>query len=344
MSGEVVGASEMLIALRKELVVARRDSGGWTAHEHLHGKRPLCVAVDSFVRGRFYCGTGNDGLWLSDDAGRSWRKAESVRDSHITAVAVAAKETNRRGIHSVVYVGTEPSSVHRSDDGGETWDALDTLQQLPSAPTWSFPPRPETHHVRWLEADPNQPGRIYACIEAGALVRSDDRGRTWHDRVQGGPYDTHTLATHPSAPGRLYSAAGDGYFESSDGGDTWQKFESGLRHRYLFSVAVDPGDSERIIVSAAPAPSRAYDPAKAESAIYCKSGRSGGDWQEVRNGLPDERGTTVSALAAFAPGEFWAANNHGVYRSADAGRSWQRISLAWPDAYTRGNVLAFAVL
>jgi hypothetical protein len=64
-------------------------------------------------------------------------------------------------------------------------------------------------------------------------VRTFDGGRTWRDRVRGGPYDTHTALTHPLAPGRIYSAAGDGYFESTDAADSWSSPEDGLKHRYL---------------------------------------------------------------------------------------------------------------
>src|SRR5205085_1369558 len=41
--------------------------------------------------------------------------------------------------------------------------------------------------------------RVFVAIEAGALVRTFDGGRTWRDRVRGGPYDTHTAVTHPLA-------------------------------------------------------------------------------------------------------------------------------------------------
>src|SRR5205814_1398906 len=49
--------------------------------------------------------------------------------------------------------------------------------------------------------------------------QSPDGGATWLDRAPDGPRDTHQLACHDSSPGRWYSAAGDGYFESRDGGD-----------------------------------------------------------------------------------------------------------------------------
>jgi hypothetical protein len=45
--------------------------------------------------------------------------------------------------------------------------------------------------------------------------------------VSGGPYDTHELATHAQAPGRLWSAAGDGFFESENAGNSWRKCEDG---------------------------------------------------------------------------------------------------------------------
>src|SRR6266446_3225187 len=96
--------------------------------------------------------------------------------------------------------------------------------------------------------------RVFVAIEAGALVRTFDGGRTWRDRVRGGPYDTHTAMTHPFAPGRIYSAAGDGYYESIDAGDSWSSPVDGLKHRYLVGVAVDPADPDAVIVSATHGP------------------------------------------------------------------------------------------
>ncbi len=55
-------------------------------------------------------------------------------------------------------------------------------------------------------------GKLGTTLER--LVQSHDSGRTWIDRIEQGPYDTHTLATHPKAPKRLYSSAGDGYFDA----------------------------------------------------------------------------------------------------------------------------------
>jgi len=92
------------------------------------------------------------------------------------------------------------------------------------------------------------------AIEAGALVSTIDGGRTWSDRVPGGPWDTHELAINHKAPNVLRVSAGDGYFESSDAGATWRSPSLGLEVGYLRSVAIDPEQPELVVVSASSGP------------------------------------------------------------------------------------------
>jgi photosystem II stability/assembly factor-like uncharacterized protein len=260
----------------------------------------------------------------------------------VTAVTVAhAEQADGLGI---VYAGTEPSAVFRSDTGGDSWVDLAGLRALPSADTWSFPPRPHTHHVRWIEADVSALDRLFVAIEAGALVRTFDGGRTWHDRVRGGPYDTHTAATHSLAPGRIYSAAGDGYFESTDAGDSWRSQTDGLKHLYLVGVAVDPADPDAVIVSATDGPGAAYSPRSAEAFVYRKTGLK--PWEETMSGLPEAKGTTVSRFTTHVgePGVIYCANNRGLFRSDDAGKSWSGLDLPWPKPGLADGVQALACL
>jgi hypothetical protein len=185
-------------------------------------------------------------------------------------------------------------------------------------------------------------GRVYVAIEAGALVRTFDGGRTWRDRVRGGPYDTHTAVTHPLAPGRIYSAAGDGYFESTDAGDSWRSPEDGLKHLYLVSVAVDPADPDTVIVSATAGPGSAYSPRSAEAFVYRKTGLE--RWEQAMSGLPEAKGTTASRFATDPrePGVIYAANNRGVFGSDDAGRSWKALDIPWPEPALADGVKALA--
>jgi photosystem II stability/assembly factor-like uncharacterized protein len=260
----------------------------------------------------------------------------------VTAVDVGhSKQADGFGM---VYAGTEPSALFRSDNGGDSWRKLAGLPALPSADTWSFPPRPHTHHVRWIEADVSVADRAFVAIEAGALVRTFDGGRTWRDRVRGGPYDTHTAVTHRLAPGRIYSAAGDGYFESTDAGESWRSPEDGLKHLYLVGIAVDPADPDSVIVSAAAGPGSAYSPRRAESYVYRKTRLK--RWEQAMSGLPDAKGTTVSqfAMDADEPGVIYAANSHGLFRSDDAGRNWKALDIPWPEPGLTDGVEALACL
>ena len=86
-----------------------------------------------------------------------------------------------------VYAGTEPSRLFCSDDRGETWRELEALLELPSRPTWSFPPRPWTSHVRWIAPSPHEADLLLVGIELGGLMRSTDGGESWQDHRPGRP-------------------------------------------------------------------------------------------------------------------------------------------------------------
>ena len=329
--------NNFVIAAREALWIVRDGS----IEQHLQDQSPEAVAVDTSDPTRMYVGTWGGGLWRSTDAGRNWEPVgKEISYAEISAVAV---DRMGNGSPAVVYVGTEPSTMSRSEDGGDTWQPLPALQELPSSTRWAFPPKPETHHVRWIETDPVVSGKLYVAIEAGALVRSTDRGDGWSDRVSGGPIDTHTAASHREAEGRVYSAAGDGYFETTDGGETWARISDGLRHGYMVGVAVDPGDPDTVVVSGASGPYVSYHPRNAEAYLYRKT--TGARFELAMDGLPDAVGTVANLLSTHPdePGRFYAANNFGLFKSTDAGQSWREIEADWPEGAFRSGVQGFAV-
>ena len=335
----------LYIALENGVAVVGQHSGEWKVNVHLASYKPQCIAVDPVDQEHIYCGTFDQGLWHSSNAGVSWNHVGDGID-HKSVMSVAVSEAEQVNGHGVVYAGTEPSAIFRSEDRGDSWLELAELRKLPSAPTWSFPPRPWTSHIRWITPDPLVPGRIFAAAEAGALIRSLNGGQTWEDRKPSGPFDTHTLIMHRLAPGRLYSAAGDGFrkpgngfVQSEDAGVNWYRPDAGLDDHYLWSVAADPTDPDTLVISAAPGPREAHDPQSAESAIYRRSGRS--PWQKVHEGLPSSGGMLASVVAAnrFQPGVFYLANNIGVFRSATAGSTWDELPIPWPREIGRANAL-----
>ncbi|NIR78054.1 MAG: hypothetical protein GWM92_05570, partial [Gemmatimonadetes bacterium] len=164
-------APRLLIATHD--AVMRLDSDGQTLEpaEMPAGRRPTCLAPAPRKPETAWCGTREHGVLRSDDGGRSWASA-GLDGERVTAVSPSPLEPD------VVWAGTEPSAVWRTGDAGESWKLAEGLAALPSSSEWSFPPRPETHHVRWIACHPARAGRLWVAIEAGALVSTDDGGRT----------------------------------------------------------------------------------------------------------------------------------------------------------------------
>lgn len=319
--------TKIYLATAHGLNVIEGSNGTWRGEVRLQGQQVQCVAVDSSLKERVYCGTFGNGVYRSDDAGVSWRPCKDFPNRNVTALATA----DSGNPEALLYAGTEPSAIYQSSDGGDTWRPLPDLLKLSSAGEWSFPPRPETHHVRQILSDPRFPRRLHVAIEAGALLRGEDGGGTWRDRVPGGPRDTHTLAAHRSAPGRLYSAAGDGYFESLDDGDTWRRVMEGLDHGYCWSVAVSRNDPDTVLLSASKGPRAAHSKEFANSGVYRRSAHE--PWRKALVGLPDPEGRRMPILARsdIEPGVFYLASEGELYRSANSGAEWQKLTLDWGE-------------
>src|SRR5262245_6052898 len=324
--------TSLLVATESTVLVVDANRGTISPSTGL-GDRPTCLTADS-VAGRAWCGTQRDGTYRSDDGGVSWRSVGGFEGRRIMSITASPARPD------LVWMGTEPSEVWRSTDAGEAWEQTFPLETLPPSPEWSFPPKPDTHHVRWIACHPRDADTLWVAIEAGALVSTFDGGRSWHDRVKGGPWDTHELAIHPEAPTSLRIAAGDGYFESDDGGVTWRSPEDGFDVDYLRSVAIDPGRPDVVIVSASSSPRSAYVAGVSNGRLYRREGA--GRWERVRDGWPEPPNTIASLLAAGqSAGELWAADERGVHQSNDGGVSWR---VAARFATTPNNLRGLSVI
>jgi hypothetical protein len=109
-------------------------------------------------------------------------------------------------------------------------------------------------------------------------------------------------------------------------------------------VAANPADPDTIVISASRGPQQAHSLPYAESAIYRRS--DGDQWQQVQAGLPAPRGLLASVLAAdeAEPGIFYAGNNQGIFRSGDAGISWEKLAIPWPSGMQLGRANALVAV
>ena len=297
----------------------------------LEGIGAQCVAVDPREPDRLYVGTLDDGLYATHDGGATWRLDErGLDDRRVMSVAVSPSH-QEAGI-SVAYAGTEPSNLYRSEDGGRSWQRLPALRKLPSEPTWSFPPRPWTHHVRTIAPHPSDPDWLAVGIELGGVMRSRDAGASWVDHNAGAHSDAHQLLTHPRAPERICEAAGQGIARSEDLGDGWRRFEDGLDRTYAWAQAIDPADPDLWYVSVSRSPFAAHGRGDGESRLLRSRGDgftpidSWGEEAELRR-MP-------YALATFrerAERLLVALRGGTLLLTDDAGESWRRLPLQLPD-------------
>ena len=299
--------------------IARLDESadGWDVHLSLRGSGAQCLAADPRDPAVVYAGLRQGGVRRTADGGRSWVDCR-LPEPDVFSLAVSAAD-------GAVYAGTEPSRLFRSDDGGESWRALDSLLELPSRPTWSFPPRPWTSHVRWIAPSPHDPALVLVGIELGGLMRTTDGGATWEDHRPGAQPDVHSLAWHPLVAGRAYEAGGGGAAWSEDGGETWSSADDGRDRHYTWSVAVDPADPGRWYVSASTGPFAAHGGGDPQARLYRRLEAE--PWQALAGGLPEPLPAMPYALLAADGRVFAGLRNGELWQSADRGDTWSRSTL-----------------
>ena len=281
---------------------------------------------------RVYVATLGDGVYRSNDGGRTVSKAPAKGLEHdlCWTAAVSASDVNN-GL-GTLYVGTQQSALYRSTDGAETFEEIKSVQELDES-NWAFPPVPSTHHVHQIGLDIEDPNTIVFGVELGGVYHSSDGGESW-TKTTADP-DPHTLRSHPTEPHRMYEGGGNGPAFSKDGGKTWERPFDGIPDhvRYFFSLAVDSGDPENVIISGAKEPfsGHAIIPnMPAYSTLLRRQGDS--PWETLSDGLPPDEGTAMGMLSAGAPGVFYYVTEPGeLFRSEDGGASFTQVEFENPN-------------
>jgi len=287
------------------------DAASTEARPVLDGVPVSSVAADG---DRVIVGTRGAGALLSSDGGGRWERVE-LPEGDVFSVAISPAD-------GALYAGTEPSRLFVLRDGAQ-WTELEALQDIPSRERWSFPPRPWTHHVRWIAPDPQRPERLLVAIELGGVMLSEDGGESFSDHRPGAKRDAHAITWHPLADGRAYEAAGDGAAWSVDGGRGWSALDAGRELGYCWALAADPADPDRWYVSAAPGPLQAHSAERAYGQLY--------RWdRDTWRALPVPGESMPYALATLSDELVCGMADGRVLRSPDHGESWQELAETAP--------------
>lgn len=320
---------ELLVATGEEVIHLTTSDGRWRASKRPSGHGMQCLSANPRAADVFYAGSRGEGVWKSTSRGRDWTRLE-FPEADVFSLAVSLAD-------GALYAGTEPSKVFVSRDEGKTWRELRALRSIPSQPSWSFPPRPWTSHLRSIAPSPHDARLLLVGIELGGLMRSVDGGETWSDHRPGAQKDVHAIAWHPIVPGRAYEAGGGGAAWSHDGGRTWSAADEGRDRHYTWGLAVDPDDPDWWYVSANPGPRLAHHEGPSEAFVYRWRGH--GPWEPLGGGLPQPLDSFPYALAATSGSLFCGLGDGRIFRSNNRGERWERLDIGG-DAPTR--VLALA--
>jgi photosystem II stability/assembly factor-like uncharacterized protein len=222
-----------------------------------------------------------DGVLRSDDGGATWQDASTgLAVRHVRWLASSP------GGDPVAYVGTEPAAIHRLACGGHPadtngpadkehpagaghWRECPEVARLRDAHGWWLPYSREDGCVRGFAADGTSAhgtsAHMYAAVEVGGVLRSDDGGQTWALVAGNGSDprnlrppaplvhpDVHSISVHPSSPDAVTAPTGGGLYRTSDGGATW----TNLYRCYCRAAWVDPEDAAHIVFGPADGVSR----------------------------------------------------------------------------------------
>jgi photosystem II stability/assembly factor-like uncharacterized protein len=331
----------MLVGARNSLIFQSKDGG-------LHWQRlPFprlflgtvsALLIDQDNPRRYYAALNNDysaeaGVWISEDAGETWRRPESLGGLSVHALAQWAKDPRR------MVAGTR-DGVWLSDDAGETWRRISKPynHELRSITAVAIDPADKrviyagTTHLPWktkdegatwssihngmvddsdvfsIYIDPRKPERVFASACSGIYL-SNSAGESW-SKVRGIPGThrrTHVIRLHPKNPNVIYAGTTLGLLKSTDAGVTFRK----LNDLHILSLAFDPRDPEKLWLAA-------------EGSGLWFSSTGGQKIERSVRGFVNRRVVD----AAWAGDRAWVntvqdGDSGGVYFSEDGGRQWE---------------------
>ncbi len=289
----------------------------------------------------FFQGTTGGGVWKTTDAGESW---ENISDgffnvSSIGAVEVAPSDPN------VIYVGTGSAGIR-----GNVQDGRGVYRSTDGGDSWSFKGLPEAGLIGRVRVHTSNPDLVYLAAMGHAFGKNEERG-VYRSRNGGDSWEkvlflsdsvgAVDLAMNPKNPRILYAgmwraerkpwtlidASEDGgIYKTSDGGDSWEKLGGGLPEGLTgrIGVTVSAANPDRVwaIVNA-------HDP---DGGVY-RSDDAGESWTKVnRDRKLRQRHWYYSHIVADPGDENTVyAMNTSLFRSIDAGKTWEGIDVPHGD-------------
>ncbi len=348
----------LAIGTRKGLWLARSDDRlTWTVEPpQLLMQEVASVALDTRrARPRLLAGTmsehwGPTVVW-SDDLGASWQETDHgaiqfPKDTDAALARVWQLRPDSAERPDVVWAGCEPTSLWRSEDGGESFTMVRDLWDHPHRPQWE--PGAGGAAVHTVLPDPAS-DRVVVAMSTGGVYASEDGWSGWTPRNRGIAAGflpgeepefgqcVHKVAVDASGHETLYAQNHGGVYRSDDAGRRWVPIGDGLPSDFGFVVLASPHTSGTAWVVPIKADLQRVPP-DGRLRVHRTADR-GASWTESASGLPDGSWSTVLRDAACVDtldptGVYLGTRDGCVYASADEGATFGQVAAHLPDVLT----------
>ena len=257
-----------------EFYVASAAGGVWKTNNAGNTFKPIfdgqgsfsigCITLDPNNSNVVWVGTGEnnnqrsvdfgDGIYRSNDGGKSWKNMGLKNSEHIGMITIDPRNSEVIYVAAVgpVWSSGGDRGVYKSIDGGETWNAILTVDEHTGANEILMDPRnPDVLYVAMHQ----RRRHVFTYIGGGpgsGIYKSTDAGATWNKINKGLPkvdMGRIGLAISPADPEKIYAiveaAQGKGgFYRSTNRGASWDKRNSfstsGNYYQELFADPVDP--------------------------------------------------------------------------------------------------------
>src|SRR5487761_2009134 len=276
---------------------------------------------ESDIRGDVITG---DGVFRSDDAGKTWR-AVGLADTHtISAIVVDPKNPEVVYASSMghVFKPNAERGVFKSVDGGKTWHKILYVDAKTGAIDLVMDPKnPDVLYASMWQAY-RRPWTLQDGGPGSGLYKSTDGGAHWSEisRHAGFPQGTlgrigvSVAASDPSVVYAIVQAKGGGVFRSSDAGATWARVNSNwsLRQRafYYMSLYADPTDVNTVYVPEVDALWVSHDGGKTFAKLHTPHGDNHIVWINPHDPKVLLEGNDGGATVSINGGKSWSTEHN----------------------------------
>jgi photosystem II stability/assembly factor-like uncharacterized protein len=260
--------------------------------------------------------------------------------------------------------------MQRSNDGGQTWEAVDNKFVYDGATGthqwYDGTPHPwEFKRVWHLEPSHTDPDVVYAGVEDAAMFRTADGGKSWHElpalrnhstgnrwQPGAGGLCLHTIVLDPTNANRMYVAiSAAGAFRSDDGGASWKPINRGLVSKYIPDPTAEVGHCVHRIAMNRARPNVLF---MQKHWDVLRTDDAGENWRRVSGNLPTDFGfvidvhahdpDTIYVVPIKSDSEHFPLDGSlRVYRSRRGGEEWEPLTNGLPQKNCYVNVLRDAM-